>query len=178
MATIIKKCECANPSRCKHAWIVRYRAGGRQHQRSFRYDQKSVANDFALKVEHDKKAGVFIDPELGDITVLDWCERWIRQHQGAANSRSAYATVLSTHIKPAIGDMQIRRVTRDHVQDLLLERMPKSVGHAVIISARTLLVASLNDAVLAGRIPSNPASGIRLPKTQEAAEFADLSRCR
>jgi hypothetical protein len=63
MATVVKKCSCANQARCKHSWVVRYRAGGRQRERSFRPDQKSVANDFALKVEHDKKAGVFIDPK-------------------------------------------------------------------------------------------------------------------
>jgi len=34
---------------------VQCRAGGRQRERSFRHDQKSVANDFAIKVEHDKK---------------------------------------------------------------------------------------------------------------------------
>jgi integrase len=130
-----------------------------------------VANDFALKVEHDKKAGVFIDPKLGDITVFDWCSRRIRQHQGADNSRVVYKTVLDNHIKPAIGDKAIRRLTREHVQDLLLETMPKAVGHSVTVSARTLLVGAPSEAVRAGRIPSNPAVGIRLPAVQEAAEF-------
>jgi hypothetical protein len=46
-----------------------------------------VANDFALKVEHHKKAGVFIDPKLGDVSLGDWCARWIRQHRGSHNSR-------------------------------------------------------------------------------------------
>jgi integrase len=49
--------------------------------------------------------------------------------------------------------------------------MPKTVGHAVIVSARTLLVGALSEAVRAGRIPSNPAVSIRLPAVQEAAEF-------
>ena len=80
MAAVVKKCDCADTRRCKHSWVVRYRASGRQRERSFRHDQKTIANDFALKVEHDKKAGVFIDPKLGDVTVSEWCERWIRQH--------------------------------------------------------------------------------------------------
>lgn len=103
MATLIKKCTCANQSRCQHSWVVRYRGGSRQRERSFRHDQKTLANDFALKVEHDKKAGVFIDPQLGDVTVLDWCERWVRQHPGADNSRAVYEGVLANHIKPRSG---------------------------------------------------------------------------
>jgi integrase len=171
LAAIIKKCDCAEQRRCKHAWTVRYRAGGRQRERSFRHDQKSVANEFALKVEHDKKAGVFIDPKLGDMSLGDWCDRWIRQHQGAHNSREAYEGVLANHIRPAIGDMAIRRVTREHVQDLLLETMPNNVGRAMVVSARTLLSAAFSEAVRAGRIQANPAAGIRLPAAQEAAEF-------
>jgi hypothetical protein len=57
VATVVQKCDCPDTRRCKHSWVVRYRAGGRQRERPFRHDQKSVANDFALKLEHDKKAG-------------------------------------------------------------------------------------------------------------------------
>ena len=39
VATVVKKCECPDQRRCKHAWTVRYRAGGRQRERSFRHDQ-------------------------------------------------------------------------------------------------------------------------------------------
>jgi hypothetical protein len=66
MATVVKKCDCADQRRCKHSWVVRYRAGARQREHSFRHDQKGLANDFGLKVEHDKKAGVFIHPKFGD----------------------------------------------------------------------------------------------------------------
>jgi integrase len=176
LATIIKKCACPERRRCKHAWTVRYRAGGRQRERSFRHDQKVVANDFALKVEHDKKAAAFIDPKLGDVTVTAWCTRWIRQHQGADNSRAVYQAVLANHIQPAIGDLAVRRVTREHVQDLLLETMPKTVGHAVIVSAKTLLVAALSEAVRAGLMLSNPAASIRLPTARETAEFIAPTR--
>src|SRR6266702_8223877 len=133
--------------KCWSAPDMRYRAGGRQRERSFRHDQKSVANDFALKVEHDKKAGVFIDPKLGDVSVREWCARWISQHPGAKNSHDVYEFVLSRHVDPAIGSLPIRRLTREHVQDLLLETMPKTVGRASVVSAKTLLVAALSDAV-------------------------------
>ncbi|HWF81610.1 MAG TPA: hypothetical protein VN695_13590 [Streptosporangiaceae bacterium] len=67
--------------------------------------------------------------------------------------------------------MAIRRVTREHVQYLLLETMPNDMGRAMVLSARTLLSAAFSEAVRAGRIQDNPAAGIRLPAAQEAAEF-------
>ena len=72
--------------------------------------------------------------------------------------------------------MSLRKLTREQVRELLLETMPKSVGHSVIVTARTLLVAVMSEAVRSGRIPSNPASGIRIPAKQEAAEFIVQTR--
>jgi Phage integrase, N-terminal SAM-like domain len=141
--------------------VVRYRADGRQRERSFRHDQKGLANDFALKVEHDKRAGVFIDPKAGDVSLGEYAERWIRQHPGADSSKATYGKVLRNHIAPAIGDLPLRRVTRDQVRELLLETMPETVGRSVTASAQTLLTAVLNEAVRAGRITSNPASACR-----------------
>jgi Phage integrase, N-terminal SAM-like domain len=147
VATVIKKCDCPDQRRCKHSWVVRYRADGRQRERSFRHDQKGLANDFALKVEHDKRAGVFLDAKAGDVRLGDYAERWIRQHHGADSSKVTYRKVLRNHIEPAIGGLPLRRVTREHIQDLLLETMPKTVGHSVVVSAKTLLSAALSEAV-------------------------------
>jgi hypothetical protein len=71
MASIIKRCGCGDWDDCPHPWVVRYRTeGGRtskQREQSFGDDLKE-AEDFLLKVEHDKKAHVFIDPKAGKAT--------------------------------------------------------------------------------------------------------------
>jgi len=128
VAAVIKKCDCHDQRRCTHGWVVRYRVGGRQRERTFLHNQKTIANDFALKVEHDKRAGVFVDPKAGDISLNDYAERWIRQHHGSDNSKRNYAKVLRNHIKPAIGDVSLRRLTREHVRDLLLESRHRAPG--------------------------------------------------
>jgi excisionase family DNA binding protein len=67
MASIIKRCDCPGWDDCPHPWVVRYRThGGRtskQREQSFGDDLKEAEN-FLLKVEHDKKAYVFIDGNL------------------------------------------------------------------------------------------------------------------
>ena len=66
MASIIKRCDCGDWDECPHPWVVRYRTDGgrasRQREQSFGDDLREAEN-FLLKVEHDKKAHVFIDPE-------------------------------------------------------------------------------------------------------------------
>ena len=115
MASIIKRCDCGDWDECPHAWVVRYRTEGgrtsRQREQSFGGDLKE-AEDFLLKVEHDKKAHVFIDPKAGNATFHSEAEAWLKQHLGADSSVSTYRSVLRTHVYPAIGDRQIRTVRR------------------------------------------------------------------
>jgi integrase len=171
LATVIKKCDCPDQRHCKHGWVVRYRANGRQHEKTFPHDRKSLANDFAAQVEHEKRSGDYIDPKAGDVTFEAYAERWIAQHPGAENSKSTYRTALK-HIAPAFGGKAIRRVTRDEIRDLLLETMPaKPVGASQIGTAYVLINAVLSEAIRAGRIRANPATGIKLPAVQVAAEF-------
>jgi len=66
VARIFKRCGCGDWDGCPHQWVVRYRTtGGRSSQReqSFGNDLRE-AEDFALKVEHHKRARTFIDPKV------------------------------------------------------------------------------------------------------------------
>ena len=91
MASIIKRCGCPDNDwdGCPHPWIVRYRTTGgrssRQREQSFGADLRE-AEDFALKVEHDKKARVFIDPKAGRETFQAEAEGWLGHHLGADSS--------------------------------------------------------------------------------------------
>jgi len=70
VARILKRCQCPEEQwkQCPHQWMVRYRTAGgrssRQRERSFGDDLRE-AEDFALKVEHDKRARTFVDPKAG-----------------------------------------------------------------------------------------------------------------
>jgi len=67
---IFKRCDCVEWNCCPHQWVVRYRTPGgrssRQREQSFGDDLRE-AEDFALKVEHDKRARTFVDPKAGRI---------------------------------------------------------------------------------------------------------------
>ena len=82
MAKIFKRCSCPEDQwdSCPHQWVVRYRTTGgrssRQREQSFGTDLRQ-AEDFALKVEHDKRAHVFVDPKAGRMLFRDAAGTWL-----------------------------------------------------------------------------------------------------
>lgn len=134
--TILKKCQCANQERCSHKWTLRYWADGRQREQSFpneldgqgrpRYGSgQRLARDAQLKIAHDKRAQVFIDPRLGSGWFGEACERWIARHPGAEATRASYRNILKVHVGPVLGERTLASVAqaRDDVTDLLFVRL-------------------------------------------------------
>src|SRR5258708_33534152 len=159
MATIVKGKNARKP------YTVRYWHDGSQRERSF--VTKREADDYAAKVEHDKRAQIFVDPKLGDIAFRDYAKTWISQHTGEANSLKAYQGSLDNHINPAIGDTPLRKITREQVRTLLLETMPaKPAGSSVIDTARLVITAVLARPGPPNRIPKNPPKGFACPRAR------------
>jgi hypothetical protein len=68
--------------------VVRYGTTGgrssRQHEQSFADDRRE-AEDFTLKVEHDKRARTFVDPKAGRTLFRAAAETWLGQHLGVTS---------------------------------------------------------------------------------------------
>ena len=124
MAKIFKRCACPEDQwdSCPHQWVVRYRTTGgrssRQREQSFGTDLRE-AEDFALKVEHDKRAHVFVDPKAGRALFRDEAETWLNQHLGADSSITTYRSVLRAHVYPAIGGKPIGAIRREDIKALI-----------------------------------------------------------
>src|SRR5260370_9589887 len=123
MARIHKRCNCQEPTwrSCPHAWVVRYRTpGGRaSNQREQSFAARREADDFALKVEHDKRAHVFIDPRGGQALFRAEAETWLNRPLGPDNSITTYPPVLRASLLPAIGGKRLPPVRPDHLNRLI-----------------------------------------------------------
>jgi len=139
MASIIKRCDCGDWDGCPHPWVVRYRTEGgrasRQREESFGDDLKEAEN-LLLKVEHDKKAHVFIDPDAGKALFRAEAEAWLAQRIGAESSDMTYKSVLRTHVYPVIGHRQIRTVRREEIKEIIVRMSRKGLSPSRIASAR------------------------------------------
>ena len=174
MASIIKRCGCGDWDDCPHPWIVRYRTRGgrssRQREQSFGDDLREAEN-FLLKVEHDKKAHVFIDPKAGTATFRAEAEAWLAGRLGAESSDAAYLSVLRTHVYPAIGDRQIRTVRREDIKEIIVTMSRKGLGASRIGCAHLVINAVFNEAVRNKKLAESPCTDIPVPDVVYAADF-------
>jgi integrase len=184
--TILKKCECPNQERCGHKWTLRFWADGRQRELSFadeldgsgrpRYGSgRRLAQDAQLKVAHDKRARVFIDPKLGSARFGAECGKWISRHPGTDATKDAYRNILNAHVGPVLGDRPMASVAqaRDDVLDLLTVRLGEGSNSRRKI-ARALITGVLDEAVHAGKITMHRCDGIVLPDNGTNGDHEDF----
>jgi hypothetical protein len=176
VARIFKRCPCPEEAwkACPHQWVVRYRTTGgrssRQHEQSFGDDLRE-AEDFALKVEHDKRAHVFVDPKAGRVLFRDAAETWLAQHLGADSSIATYRSVLRAHIDPAIGGKPIGAIRREDIKVLIAAMHRKALSASRIGCAHLVVSAVLAEAVRDKKLAESPCTGIQLPGVVTAADF-------
>jgi hypothetical protein len=162
VARIFKRCSCPDGQqyRCPHPWVVRYRTAGgrssRQREQSFGGDRRE-AEDFALKVEHDKRARVFVDPGAGQTLFRDAAGTWLDQHLGADSSIATYRSVLRAHIDPAIGGTPIGTIRREDIKSLIAGMRRKGLSASRIGCAYLVISAVLAEAVRDRNSPNLPA---------------------
>lgn len=171
------------------AYAVLYSYAGQQTSATF--DSRHSAEEFKSSVEllgAERAMKAFgITPTVravkktSKITVAQWVTNYIASRSGVAKSTLYdYETILRNDITPhPIGQIPVELLTRGDVVGWV-QGMSHLSGKTVI-NKHGLLSAALNLAVRSEIIPSNPAVGVRLPRTEKAEmvfltkpEFAQL----
>jgi integrase len=121
-------------------------------------------------VESTKLAGSYIDPSRATFTVGAMAEQWLA---GKVNlkptTRALYESVLSTHIQPRWGSTPLDRVRHGDVQTWVAELVASGMSAGHVRKITSVLSAVLALAVRDRRQPSNPATGVDLPRVREQA---------
>jgi integrase len=174
VARIFKRCSCGDWDGCPHQWVVRYRTIGgrssRQREQSFGDDLRE-AEDFALKVEHDKRTRTFVDPKAGRVLFRDAAGTWLDQHLGADSSIATYRSVLHAHIDPAIGAKPIAGIRREDIKTLIAAMHRKGLSASRIGCAYLVISAVLAEAVRDKKLAESPCTGIQLPGVVTGVDF-------
>ena len=145
-------------------WRARYRdPSGRERAKHF--DRKIDATRWLAQVEIAKSRGEWIDPNLGKITVRVWAETWLG---GLAHlkpsTRERYEVAVRCHVLPTWENVPLSRITHGDVVTWVQRLADRQLAPATIRYAHRVFSLMLDLAVKDGRLPSNPASGIRLPR--------------
>jgi integrase len=146
----------------KVRWYVRYfDPSGMRKSKTF--DRKVDARRFLHQVETSKNTDSYIDPARGKIKVGVWADRWLEtQGHLKPSTYARYAGIVTKHIKPRWGNIPIGKV--EHV-DVAAWISAVRLSPASVQYIHRVMYLILELAVRDGRIPRNPAAGVRLPKT-------------
>ena len=143
---------------------VRYhdRAGAK---RSATFDTPRDAADFQAKVRLDRRAGRLDDLDRGRETVDEFITDWWAQRAGdwALSTQKIYRHVLTTHIRPTLGDVQLRDLKPKVIDELKAQMKRDKVGDATIRKTLSVLQGALTDAVRWQLLEVNPAQPVKKP---------------
>jgi hypothetical protein len=157
---------------CRHAWTVRYSVAGKLSEKSFRDEidprtkrvktgsGKKKAEDFRLKLSHDKRAQgkSFTDPALGRQAWTGHAEEWIftsARLKASADSRKKYAGLLRGDLAKAFREWTLEDMCTEAAADKAGELVNVTLGHRSIECrrlARMIILRSMDAAVRAGKV--------------------------
>ncbi|WP_431933716.1 tyrosine-type recombinase/integrase [Nonomuraea jabiensis] len=198
MASLIKKCECAEHKagrtlnlrtaddrktaerlwgKCQHSWVVRYRLGGRgtkQQEQSYPHDMKRDAEAFILEIKSDKVSGLrrTIDPKAGAVTFADYADKWLTGRVGlSGKSLEIYGGALKNQINPVFGHLRLNAITRQTIKNFVSALIRNGYAPNTIHSAFTVVSAIFSEAAKDKLISESPCTDIELPSTAQKQEF-------
>ncbi|MCP9490367.1 MAG: site-specific integrase [Solirubrobacteraceae bacterium MAG38_C4-C5] len=159
------------------SYVVRYRQGTRNRQRTF--DRASDARAFDDEVRRRRQAGPSAVRALdaGRETLDEYVvQTWTPAHAAhlAPKTRRTYAQMYDCHIAPALGGTRLCDIDPEAIaawRGSLIGR----IGPEALHKAMTLLGAILQRAAEAQRIPYNPARLVSKPRRTKAPEVRPLA---
>lgn len=148
------------------SWEIRYRAGSKTRTETLRggkRDAQRRLRELLTLADHGRHPD---DPDK--LTVGRWLDRWLGyvKAEKAAQTHLNYKTVVETHIKLALGDVLLSRLTPARLQEFYSTIGASGLKASSIKQYCTILRIALARAVELRLLAVNPADGIRkrLPK--------------
>lgn len=136
---------------------------------------KKVVVEWASDLELQIRRGAFIDPAAGKIRLADWWEIWTASRTVTPSTLANAETHWRLYVQPAFGDWEMAAIAPFEVQQWVARMVAAKVRPTAAQRALLLLRQMLEAAVLAKRIGSNPAAGVKAPRPPKHVDrFLDV----
>ena len=144
---------------------VRYRdLSGRQHTAPLTFATKRDAERWLSVTEADLLRDEWIDPRLARITYGEWAADYLAHSAyKRATTRVRDRSAINRHLIPALGHLPLGGITPLDVRRLLGELQAKGLAPNTIRAIAGTLRTTLNAAIDAELITTNPCRKMRLP---------------
>lgn len=137
-------------------------------KRGFR--SKREAELYLASVELDKSKGVWVDPSVGRVTVEQWSREWLeRRADLRPTSRERAEGAIARDIVPQLGRYPLAELSHKRCQEWA-SSLSTRLGPSSVRKSVSVLSGALEAAVRDGRLNSNPAHGLHLPRVSKASK--------
>lgn len=144
-------------------WRVKYKIPGGEASESG-FETKQAALDWGRDQEAKIRAGTWIDPSAGEITVDQWIDRWQATQDVGLSTKANREYRIRRFIHPYWGKRTLNSLTSEEIT-AWEQKLPATEGisRSTASDARSLLHTILGDAAAARPplIPFNPAVRLR-----------------
>lgn len=124
---------------------------------------KKVVQEWAADLELQIRRGVFVDPDAGKLMLREWWTEWSGERTVERATSSKNETHWRVHVAPAFGSWPLASIQPWDVQRWVARMVKAKVGPEALATALRLLRQLLEAAVLAKKISTNPADGVKAP---------------
>lgn len=142
-------------------WVGRlslgYDAEGRQQRYTVYGKTKKETQDKLLKLQQDALIGAPVKPEK--LTVRQHIADWLTAKAGQVRSGTLlrYRTNLEKHVVPVLGGLRLQDLDYRRVNALYAKLDEQGLAPRTVFDVAAVLRSVLEDAVVKGLIPKNPA---------------------
>lgn len=142
-------------------WRVRYRRPDGSETSKW-FDRRKLADDFAIKVEHDRRAGTYIDPAGPRTPLREVVDAWRHSVRHAASTAAARDSDLRIWIMPRLGRYRIGQVGEMQLAPLL-RTLEAGLAPATVERVWAWVTGFFAYAVRVGLLAINPTVGLAPP---------------
>lgn len=151
-------------------WRGMYRDAGGKRRSAGTFPHKSAAVREASVKEVESRRSMQADPDAYKMPWGRWADWWWKTRSVEASTLKADGPRRRVHLDPRWADVPLGSITRHDVKAWAADLARRGVGPSTVQRAVHLLSASLNAAVDAEILPTNPAARLKLPASAKAQE--------
>jgi integrase len=146
------------------SWRARYHGpDGRERNKSFR--RKSDAERWLAQQRSFIAQDDWVDPSRGRITFGEYALAWLDSRTDLKpKTRYQYSSLLTLYVLPTWRTVPLAKVTFEGLSEWVARLSLGDLGPSGIRQSVFVMSAALDHAVRSGRIRSNPAHGLGLPR--------------
>jgi len=148
------------------SWRARYHGpDGRERNQSFR--RKSDAERWLAQQRSFIAQGDWTDPARGRVAFGEYALAWLESRTDLKpKTRHQYQSLMSLHILPTWRTIPLAKVTFEGLTQWVARLSLDGLGPSGVRQSVFVMSAALDHAVRSGRLRSNPARGLGLPRIQ------------